>query len=333
MSDQAMKLFEALSDVDEELLERCNCETGGEIAHMPLWKYGKVMAACLCLLVVGALSFSKYQLLGGRNGSAGSGSNTSAPAQIQDMATPMESWAGAADGDAEAVSQITEPEEAETAGIGNVQSQTTNADDGRDDNTVNSPSNDSKDQNRNNAGSSIEDSLFSSSVGNSIKDDFDGSISEYDTGEKAQAQKEPESASAYVDSRAEISWNTACKTEPFGSYLPTAIPEGYEQLSVRQSSMPDEWNNMIFKWGNGEQVLYLNMTVREAKTKDEVKAEIQKNDGLNQYLAEEFKREMIPDSINGEIWFTLYYSDGMKIDFSGNITEDEMWELVNSIQK
>lgn len=332
MSDQARKLFEALSGVDEELLERCNCEKTGKIVYMSsLWKYRKTMAACACLLAVGALSFGGYQLLGERTGSSGSGSDLTAPAQISDMATPMETRAGAASGDVEAASQVTEPEEAKTEGTGSVQSQVT-ADEGAENDAI-----------RNNAGkfSELKDNDVTSSVGESLSgsgdrssaiDNLQNSMLHNGTAEKSDAQMDKEMAS--TDSRGEIPWNTACKAEPFGNYIPTVIPAGYEPLSARQSSMPNEWNNMIFKWGNGEQTLCLNMTVGEAKTKGEIKAEIEKSDGLYQYPAEDFRKEMIPESmVDGKIAFTLYYSDGMRIDFSGSITEDEMWELVKSISK
>lgn len=329
MSDQARKLFEALSGVDEELLERCNRKETGKIAYMSLWKYRKMMAACLCLLAVGALSLGGYQLWGERTGSSGSGFDLAAPAQITDMAAPMETRTGEVSGDVGAASQVTATEEAEMEGVGSVQSQAT-ADKSAE-----------NDVNMNNADrySELRDNDVTSSVEGSLSEsnDRDSAIDNLQTpmngaAEKSETQMDKEMESAFVDSRREIPWDTACKAEPFGSYLPAVIPEGYEPLGARQSNMPDEWNNMIFKWENGEQTLCLNMTMREAKTKDEIKAEIEKSDGLCQYPAEDFRREMMPESmVDGKITFTLYYSDGMRIDFSGSITEDEMWELVKSI--
>ena len=311
MSDQAMKLFEALSDVDEELLERCNRERNKIIAYMPLWKYNRAMTACLCLLAVGVLSWGGYQLLGGRTNSAGSGSDSAAPAQVQDMAVPMESCAGAADVNENSASQYTGPEEAETQGAGNLQSQVSN--------------------------SSSESFTGNPSRDSGIINDSESHVYDRITAEKLEQQKEMTQkgpVNDFLDSRTEIPWETACATEPFGSYLPPVIPAGYEPLSAKQSSMPDEWNNMIFIWSKGEQTFYLNMTAGEAKTKEEIKAEIEKTDGLYQYPAEDFRRELIPEPIaDEEIMFTLYYSDGMTIVFAGNITEDEMWELVKSIPK
>lgn len=327
MSDQAIKLFEALSDVDEELLERCNREKN-KVIYMPLGKYKRAMTACVCLLVVGVLSWGGYQLIGGRKGSAGSGSDSAAPVQIQDMAEPMETRAGASEEDFAAsganTSQYAEPVK---EGIGDDQTQTT-AEREQNDNIVDSADRFSE-QKRNDAASSVG----GTSPESDAIDNLQGSTSNNFATGKSEAQMDKEMESTLLDSRTEVPWNTACKAEPFGSYLPTVIPAGYKPLSARQSSVPDEWNNMIFKWGNGEQMLYLNMTVGEAKTKDEIKAEIQKSDGLYQYLAEDFIKDMIPDPIDGEISFTLYYTDGMEINFFGSITEDEMWELVKSISR
>ena len=44
----AVRIFQALSSVDEELLERSNPSR----KILPYWRYTKVMAACACLSFV-----------------------------------------------------------------------------------------------------------------------------------------------------------------------------------------------------------------------------------------------------------------------------------------
>ena len=57
-SEKAMKLMQALSGVDEELLERSGeRKTGHKIVHF-MNRYGKGCAACLCLIVAGAALFA-----------------------------------------------------------------------------------------------------------------------------------------------------------------------------------------------------------------------------------------------------------------------------------
>jgi len=66
----AMRIMEALSAVDEELLERCRTNGGGSAARIrtgkkPLWQYGRAWAAVLCMVVLGAAAFTSYQFMGG----------------------------------------------------------------------------------------------------------------------------------------------------------------------------------------------------------------------------------------------------------------------------
>lgn len=59
-SEKAMKLMQALSGVDEELLARSEeRKTGHKIEHF-MNRYGKGCAACLCLIVAGAALFAMH---------------------------------------------------------------------------------------------------------------------------------------------------------------------------------------------------------------------------------------------------------------------------------
>ena len=51
-NEGALRILEAVSGVDEELLERC-----GMRRRKPLWRMGRAWAACLGLLVIGAISW------------------------------------------------------------------------------------------------------------------------------------------------------------------------------------------------------------------------------------------------------------------------------------
>ncbi len=60
--EEALRILEALSAVDEELLARC--EEQPEKKVIPLWKRGRLWAACLGLLAVGALSWNALRFAG-----------------------------------------------------------------------------------------------------------------------------------------------------------------------------------------------------------------------------------------------------------------------------
>ena len=58
--DGALRIFEALSGVDEELLDKCESATrvSEQSKVIPFWKYGKAMVACVCILLAGGLLFA-----------------------------------------------------------------------------------------------------------------------------------------------------------------------------------------------------------------------------------------------------------------------------------
>ena len=66
----AVRLMEALSGVDEDLLERCGQDCRRQI-HRGLWQWNmRTAAAVLCLAVAGAVSWGGYQLSNLKMGSS-----------------------------------------------------------------------------------------------------------------------------------------------------------------------------------------------------------------------------------------------------------------------
>lgn len=64
----AMRIFEALSGVDEELLIRCEDSAQASATTKkvrPIWYYGKAIAACLCFVVMGVALWSAGPILFG----------------------------------------------------------------------------------------------------------------------------------------------------------------------------------------------------------------------------------------------------------------------------
>lgn len=330
MSDQAMKLFEALSGVDEELLERCNQKENGKsvTVYRLFGKYGRAMAACVCLIVVGAAAWSGYRLITGSGGENLSGSYNQAaemPAELSDMAQSFDiADAGTAKGYEEARAENTTAVEGmESAGGAD-----TIEAEAESDVALGAAGPAAEQQTSQSAVESAKTSDTASP--GTVPDSYTGNdISEIDNMTKRMSEllkKESE----LVDSREAVPWEEACSLEPFAGYLPTYLPAGYQAFSARQSALPDEWNNVIFKWSDGEYILSLSMTQGEVMTREE----IDKRDGLNEYLAEEIRKELISGAqLDGHIYFTLYYADGMRIDFDGYVTVDEMWELVESVSK
>ncbi|CCZ61930.1 hypothetical protein [Hungatella hathewayi] len=64
-SRKSERIFEAVGNADEELLERCEAHKGKHTRHTRWVKWG-ASAACVCLLAVGGITF-KNSLTGGSN--------------------------------------------------------------------------------------------------------------------------------------------------------------------------------------------------------------------------------------------------------------------------
>lgn len=323
MSDQAIKIFKALSDVDEELLERCNQESvrkNGTVYRL-FQRYGRAMAAGICLMVVGAVSWGGY-LLGAKNAAADS--SNGAPAELSQMAQSMV----AADGEAD-YGAMTTGSTGEEAAAGVAES----ALDGAGSSAVsNKKFSEETETEKGTDGIRTEATSVSGELSMPIGSANQQAMQEQQNQMSAdKIDRLKESELALSDSREAISWEEACATEPFNRYLPTVLPADYAAFSARRSSSPDSWDNIIFKWTDGEHILWLNMTQGEVVTRED----IERRDGLNEYVAEDFRKELIPAVYPAEdpITFTLYYADGMRIDFSGYITAEEMWEVVESVKK
>jgi len=335
MSRQAGRLFEALSGVDEELLERCNREEKrkNRIVYRLFGKYGKAMAACVCLIVAGAAAWSGYRFVTGPCGSTGAADLNNAPAELSDMAQSV--WTADSGGGEAGPEDGTDGSHMDaaggTAGGGNgsgtemdeIQADASSMAAAAEDAT----SEKEPIQNMQSQQSADKQETMLSPE-NSSGSHTDGGTGEGDNIAEEMAEM-LEKEKEITDSRMIVSWEEAIALEPFAGYIPTSLPAGYEPLSARRSAFPDSWNNMIFKWSDGEQILWLNMTVGEEMTRED----IERQDGLNGFLAGEFRRELIPEPVDGRISFTLYYEDGMRIDFEGYLTADEMWAVVESVLK
>ena len=340
MSDQAIKLFEALSGVDEELLERCNqkADRKNTMVYRLFEKYGRALAACFCLMMVGAAVWSGYRFVTASYGSDASGSNNS-QAELSGMAQSLLTADGGSNGESGGAgpsSEMTGGNVTTADGTAGDRAEPGYGADGRRQEAASSaaaveaamPAAEQEPV-QNSMSSMTEDKAGNiSTSGNNLASPTENSIS----GEDSIAKKIDDllkKENQITDSREVVPWEEATALEPFVDYLPTTLPAGYRAFSARRSSFPDSWNDIIFKWSDGEHILSLDMTLGEVMDREE----IEKRDGINEYLAEEFRKELIPEPLEGEIRFTLYYADGMEISFVGYISADEMWEVVESVSK
>lgn len=325
---RAMRIMEALSGVDEELLERCSARR----KVRPLWRNARAFAAVLCLAVVGAAAWGGYQLSNLRMGSSDrTGGNGAWEAEAEWEASPSEDPA----------SGNTAPEEQETV----VSSEERNGD--------------GKDQ-------SWSDGLSDPEAGEGDTEgktqDTDGADHSGSTGmggvEEGETVTDQESC---LQLQAEkLTEEQSRNREALGVYVPEALPEGYVFESAY--TVPEESQaNLTVYWRKGMDsiMLYLEKprklpaTVDVARREyyDESLYDIPYGETVPEdyreifedpvFAAEDLTLEVVrsrmrsyddlgdTDTPRGR--FCVLYPDGVLARFNGRGTAEEIWEMFCSM--
>lgn len=343
--NSAMRIMDALSGVDEELLERC--EQSGQSRkgyHRPLWQQARAWAAVLCLAVVGAVSFGGYRLtqMGGM-GSASSGEENAAysmeTVELADEMVKEDEDAGeevgvapqdaaGLDGAAEPLQTSVPLESAdeEESEFGE-QRQESTADDEKNSNQV---AMGTMDPNNGADDGAIEEEMKT----------------ETDICLPLQAQKLTEAQ--------------ARGTEVLGGYIPTVLPKGYGFESASRNLDRQE-ENLTLCWSRGMDSILLGIektetvpaTVDIARTEsyDERLYEIPYGETVPEEYREIFqdpifaiedlsleviKSRVISHNDRGDTDtprgnFRVLYPDGVLVRFNGRGTPEEIWEMFCSM--
>lgn len=343
----AMRLMEALSGVDDSLLERCGRERGRQI-HRGLWQRNmRAAAAVLCLAVAGAVSWGGYQLANLKMGSSDSSGGAAGPFSEENKEAALDIAAE------EAVPQEM-PEDAVSDG----QAQDTGADQ--------SPEQQKSWQ------EGTEDMAGSAGGGmESGRDEADGTVQGAAGAEEAA---EEESAATTGDGNPEgdvdscplppqsqkLTLAQAREDDGLGAYVPTALPVGYAFEEAYRVTERDE-ENLTVRWARGMDsiTLHLERTGNTPATVD-----VEKTESYDQRLyevpygetvpgqyrqtfdnpvfaAEDFSLEIVEsrmksyddqgdtDTPRGN--FGVLYPDGVLVRFSGRGTAEEIWEMFSSM--
>ena len=363
-NERKMKLLEAFSGVDEELLERCESAVVGEeelcgknsaepevsgqrkivllVDKMKQnfkkssWWYGSVAAAVVCLIGVGAIYTGGFWFTSNDNaayeavmdemttGAAPANGTAGDGAMMQDASSVVEMYQATADS--------VKPEgDAETS-----------------------------------AGSE-KDSLKSASgtVMESVNGILSGQTNDGNTAEKVREE------SAIVESDTAVgcqkfTYVTVSEAEArahgqFGSYIPTNIPEGYG-LEGAYVSGEGEVPGLMVSWSRGLDSIMVNITlpkeapatvdVTRTETYDEYLYEIPHTETVPEDYREVFQnpvcawedfslefvqkrmiaREDAGDTDTPRGNFSVLYPDGVLVHFNGRGTAVEIWEMFGSME-
>lgn len=339
---KAMRLMEALSGVDGELLERSE----GVRTVIPFWRYGKQLAACFAFVVMGACAIGVYSVTGNNKNAADNTYNFMPQAMDKNLAmsggssdrvdadmAPKEDYQQAESYEKEPAMEIVKADAEE---------QFTDAFNG-----IQSPSNRQED------------------------------LLKPQTETAAKAQDNSQIAvdkSCLADDRTNITLQAAKEMERIGGYVPEKLPAGYQFESARGSSPANSYLDMSLCWCKGMDDIRLHITefyavakmpkdVYEAfqkriadpartETYDVSLYEIPYGDTVpREYLEifdhpvfkeSDFSLEMvkarmktIPDAGDTDTPrgnFAVWYDSGILVEFSGRGSAEEIWEMFESIQ-
>lgn len=321
----ALRIMEALSGADQELLERCDIsevndqknvrkKVGNRILSLPVfWK--RTAAACVALIVVGTLSWNGLRLIYGpagfdssvENSAGGSGytGGTAELGQVTDSAEPQATDSAAP-----------QAMESNTGDLSGTESYD-------EEGTV-----------------ETENQKFVEQMVRSEKSDSEICVD-------------------YADPSVKLTEQEARGEEVFGAYIPENIPNGYTFESARSSAdgLNVTWIRgmdyiMIFLSAAQEENLK-TIDVEKTETYDErlyeipygetVPAEYREvfNDPL--FAAEDLSLEVVSsrmksvadagdtDTPRGN--FSVLFPDGVVLRFNGRGTAEEIWNMIESVMR
>lgn len=342
---KTIRIFEALSGVDEELLTRSE---EGAVKVLPLWRYSKVIAACFCLIVVGGLTWGASRV-------------SFQPEKSMDQVMPrsMEEIAE------EITADVTDDNGGQSPmsdGNGNAggtvlsqnkQSETTELE--------------TQQEEKEGERSNSEEEIFISSQP-MIRSDTEANTEEKAGLESIGSQESQDvitdtQCSIQADTREKIGEKEAYATEGLGAYIPAVLPAGYAFESAYRKQNPDtgEYESVRIAWTKGMDSIFL--TVEKAEPSDIVLTDLSKPETYNLYeipygetvpreyweafdnpvfQAADLSLELIEARMktvedSGDTGtprgdFSVLYENDVLIRFNGDGTAQEIWEMFQSVK-
>ena len=324
-TQSALRIMEALSGVDEELLQR------SEARRRPYWVYGRAVAACLALAVVGIVSWKALRM-------------DQESAEVPDAARPYDDAAFYA---------LKNDGEDQAAGGASSGSRDSGREDMADDFTA--PKESPKENNIKSEPEADEaekrgEQQESFSVGNG--DDHKDQAIEDD-------ESVIESCDIPLDSRKVLTQKEARDEAVFGAYLPETLPAGYTFSNAWSS---DE--GITVSWTRGMD--YIMISVSAVVPEDVVTADLKKPETYDERLYEIPYADTVPqeywkvfdnpvfaiEDLSLEVvksrmksvedagdtntprgMFSVLYTEGILVRFNGRGTAEEIWDMFCSVNR
>lgn len=302
----ALRVMEALSTVDEELLERCE-ESGAHAAggnkkasiHRFVQRYAKACAACLCLAVLGAayLCMSRMHMVGNKSGEQNTDMNGGGAADYSgqmagktENAAPMDM---AENGKAEApVAEAAEgfslnyeqPAESEPEWLD-------------------------------------VDSLMAQQYDSARQETTDGGeAKEHPMSSRFESAQEPQASDSDPEKYIQAKDILAAGAD---------VPESYSPVwTENENANPERQDSLLYEWSDGEHNLWLRIT------QTELTADMRINAEFPVYTVQEEWRDLIPDAgADGYVQFALLYENGVLVEYRGVLEREEIIRLMESLAR
>lgn len=333
----ALRIMEALSGVDEELLERCGTVDSAvadslatstqnkKVTEMSdyrkkrklIWTYGRICAACLCLVIVGVVSWNSLRLGGG--GTADGSFSEGAAGNLNGAMQQRDTTEGTAQDSARTGEAGAMPEAEENQDF-------------------------------------MPESNF---VGNA---DNGGSMSTDMEQEKERLEDievQSDECAVSLNPYREITEEEAREYMPLGAYIPTQLPSGYQFESARVSE-EEQW--LTLTWTRGMDYLHISVGLTDAENVETVDvgrpelydehlyeipygetvpAEFRETFFNPVFAAEDLSLEIVSsrlrsyndsgdtDTPRGN--FDILYPDGILLSFNGRGTPEEVWNMFTDL--
>lgn len=324
--ESALRIMEALSSVDQELLERCDISedeqkkvvTNKVTTVSAFWK--RTAAACVALIVVGALSWNSLRLIN-KNSSGGNGfsNETAELGRATDSAAPQAM-------------------ESNTEDLGSVEYE--------EEGTV-----DTENQ------SIVEQMVRSENK--EISDDTSEASEVQGSEDSSATESDIEICDVPVDNSVNLTEQEARSEEVFGAYIPENMPKGYTFESARSST-----DGLTVTWTKGMDYIMIFLSVAQEENMETVDVEKTETYDVRLYeipygetvpaeyrevfdaplfAAEDMSLEVVScrmksvkdagdtDTPRGN--FSVLFPDGVVLRFNGRGTAEEIWNMLDSVMR
>lgn len=288
----ALRVMEALSAVDDELLERSKRAT---VRRKPDWaksgdlrrfvqRYGGLCAACLCLLVLGAAYYGLTQI---RMGSASERKDSNSIGNMSGGAAAQEA---------------AEPEPAFDVGENIADEFQMVENEG--------------------AGDGAQAAMFDE-VPQWL--DIDALAAQQEkSGQEADRLMEEDRLDNLVVGELQSPAETEQEMKKmFESFW---LPDGYRQAEDSGNGSPETETSRLFHWMDGTYALWLRLT------ETDLSADLRYESEPPVYTVQEEWIDLIPEAgADGYVQFALLYEDGLLAEYRGALTREEIQALLRSV--